>query len=308
MSLSAFERSPEGPRVEQIPRVIAVGNNKGGAGKTSCVANVAGQLAAAGYKVLAVDFDPQGNLCRDLGYPLDDGQELHDALRKQEPLPITANIRPGLDVVKGGEELRALPYQVIAKGGTGDMLAEWLYASLSAVSEPYDIILVDTSPGEHMLVRAVFSVSVGLIIMTNSDWASRDGLNKTADLFLEARRLNPGLSLLGVGLFNIGSGARRVAKAAREALEADIGESAPVFMPWIRYQGKAGQELRDRGMLAHEVAEEQAQKAMSRRKAPEKGKLVAAPVKTASIAHLAEDYAGLTRSIVERLAEVEGNA
>ena len=35
--------------------------------RLSTVANTGGMLAAAGWRVLLVDFDPQGNLGRDLG-------------------------------------------------------------------------------------------------------------------------------------------------------------------------------------------------------------------------------------------------
>ena len=49
-------------------RVVAIANGKGGVGKTTLTAGLAGQLAAAGLRVLVVDTDPQGNLGRDLGY------------------------------------------------------------------------------------------------------------------------------------------------------------------------------------------------------------------------------------------------
>ncbi len=49
-------------------RVVAIANGKGGVGKTTLTAGLAGQLAATGRRVLVVDTDPQGNLGRDLGY------------------------------------------------------------------------------------------------------------------------------------------------------------------------------------------------------------------------------------------------
>ena len=49
--------------------VIAVANNKGGCGKTSVCANLAGLTAAAGIRTLVVDFDtyvqPSAQLGRD---------------------------------------------------------------------------------------------------------------------------------------------------------------------------------------------------------------------------------------------------
>ena len=62
-----------------LRRTIAVLNGKGGVGKTSLTANLSGLFADAGYRVLAIDLDPQGNLGNDLGYlgaGLGDGEQV----------------------------------------------------------------------------------------------------------------------------------------------------------------------------------------------------------------------------------------
>ena len=51
---------------EALSRVIAIANGKGGVGKTSLATTLAGMAAEAGYKILIVDLDPQGNVGEDL--------------------------------------------------------------------------------------------------------------------------------------------------------------------------------------------------------------------------------------------------
>ena len=47
-----------------IDRSIMLFNGKGGVGKSSIAANLAGLVALGGWKVLVVDLDKQGNLAR----------------------------------------------------------------------------------------------------------------------------------------------------------------------------------------------------------------------------------------------------
>ena len=108
-------RPPRGDHLQ----VIAVINFKGGSGKTTTAAHLAQNLALDGYRVLAIDLDPQASLSALHGYQpeldLLDGGTLYDAIRYEDPLPLSAVIQPtyfpGLDIVPGNLELMEFEHE-----------------------------------------------------------------------------------------------------------------------------------------------------------------------------------------------------
>lgn len=291
-----------------LQRTIAVVNSKGGVGKTTITANLAGLYAAAGYRTLAIDLDPQGNLGTDLGYL---GAGLGDAgkglaaavFAGSAPTPLS-DIRPNLDVVPGGEQLHDLVAVLLARrekqrGGAGD-----LARSLAHITAGYDLVLLDCPPGSDVLQEAALAAARWVLVPARTDDASRAGLREVARRFTAARSTNPDLALLGVVLFGVGSTARRVLRQAREALEQDLGGAAPILQTTIRHVEAAAVDARRRGQLVHELerdvhaAPRWYERLRSGRPAGEEGL-------ASSAGALAGDYQALAEEVLQRLVEAE---
>ena len=238
--------------------VIAFANGKGGVGKTSFTANFAGLAASAGWRVLAVDLDPQGNLGADLGYEQagkgDDGSHLMKALiHGSTPIPMPS-VRANLDVLSGGFQLDGL-VELLAHR-TGEERLRTIRKPLSGLASDYDLVVMDCPPIGGMVLQSMLAAASYVVVPTRRDLASMQGLTRVAREFSVARsEVNPQLSLLGVVLFDFATQDTRMLAEVRALLEQRLGSIAPVFEGYIRQARRASTEMRRLGMLAHEYLE-----------------------------------------------------
>ncbi len=291
-----------------LARVVAVTNGKGGVGKTSVTANLAGLLAAAGYRVLAVDLDPQGNLAEDLGYAdrSDDGHALHTSLLTGHALAPVVGIRPSLDVCPGGDATAdlaaALTSRLQRQGGDATLA---LATSLAPTATDYDIVLLDCPPALETMQALALTAARWVLIPAKTDSSSRKGLREVARRFVAAREVNPYLEVLGIVLFGVGASATRVRARAHDHIAEDLGGAVPILTSTIRHLEAAATDARERGQLAHELeavaAEGPTWWELRRGAAP--GERVAASAST-----LAGDYQALAEEVVGLLATAENEA
>ncbi|MBW8764538.1 MAG: ParA family protein [Microbacterium sp.] len=295
-----------------INRVVTVGQGKGGVGKTSLTGNVGAMLAAdlvesgSSGRVLLVDMDHQGNLARELGYQPDSGDEFVRSMIADSPLPVIRDVRPQLDVVPGGPSLGDLSafFGARTQRGGGSLDDVFIH-QLGEVAGEYELILIDTPPGDRIVVEAAMAASAAVIIPTRSDDASLDGVERVAERFMAVRDRNPDLQLAGVVLFAIGSRSRRLERDVRATLQKVLGDAAPVFDTWIRSLETAAVDARRRGLLVHEL-----EQAAGADKAQRIAKLRAKEEITDALysrdpSGLADDYSKLTREILQRVVQLE---
>jgi len=156
-------------------QVMAVVNFKGGSGKTTTAAHLAQYLALHGYRVLAVDLDPQASLTALHGYQpeydIQPNQTMYAAVRYDENrLPLKDVIRktyfPGLDLIPGNLEL--MEYEHDTPRALAERDAEPFFGrvatALGTVADDYDVMILDCPPQLGFLTLGALCAATGLVI------------------------------------------------------------------------------------------------------------------------------------------------
>ncbi len=143
----------EAPEPQSLNRKICVTLSKGGVGKTTTSVNLSAGLALAGYKVLLVDTDTQGQSSYILGKRPRAG--LTELLTKElTPEECVVRARKNLWLLSGGKSLAGVK-RIIDRKSFG---AEWTLAeAMREIDARYDFIIIDTAPGwDQLIVNVLF--------------------------------------------------------------------------------------------------------------------------------------------------------
>ena len=134
-------------------RKIAISLSKGGVGKTTTAVNLSAGLARAGYRVLLIDTDTQGQASRALGVSSEAG--LAELLSGEaSPAEAILEARERLYLLAGGRSLAGLKRSIDRKDFGGEnTLAE----GLEMLDSSYDFAILDTAPGwDSLTVNVLF--------------------------------------------------------------------------------------------------------------------------------------------------------
>lgn len=180
--------------------VIAFFNNKGGVGKTSLVYHTAWMFVELGYRVVAADLDPQGNLsaaCLDedrLEQLWPENQRVPTIYGAIEPLkrgigdisdPLLEPVGPNLALVPGDMSLSDFEddlSQVWPKCLDGDerafrvISAFWRVLQRGADLHGADVVLMDLGPNLGAINRAALIAADSVVIPLGPDLFSIQGL------------------------------------------------------------------------------------------------------------------------------------
>ncbi|MDO6585057.1 plasmid partitioning protein RepA [Salipiger sp. 1_MG-2023] len=155
-------------------QIISIVNFKGGSSKTTSAIHLAQRYALRGYRVLALDMDPQASLTTMFGYRPEiefaEGGTIYDALRYEDPLPLSEIIRRTyfhkLDLAPAGlmlseyetETAYALQHRIEPP------FTQRLAVALDEIEDDYDLVIIDCPPQLGFTTMSALLASTGLLI------------------------------------------------------------------------------------------------------------------------------------------------
>ena len=159
-------------------QILAVANFKGGSAKTTTSVHLAHYLALHGYRVLAIDLDPQASMSAMFGaqpeFDVDSNETVYATLRYDDHRrPIRDVVRPtyfpGIDLIPGNIEVMEFEYdtpRVLAmkEATKGSLFFERLDQAIREVESDYDVVILDTPPSLGYLTLASLYSATGLLI------------------------------------------------------------------------------------------------------------------------------------------------
>ncbi|HIX14969.1 MAG TPA: AAA family ATPase [Candidatus Hungatella pullicola] len=179
-------------------RIIAIANQKGGVGKTTTAINLSACLAEAGQRVLAVDFDPQGNETSGLGLEKDEAERtVYDLIVGECDIDecLVSNIQENLDLLPSNVELAGAEIELLEIENKESLLKE----CLGKIRQNYDFIIIDCPPSLNLLTINALTAADTVLVPIQCEYYALEGLNqvlKTVNLV--KKKLNPSLEMEGV--------------------------------------------------------------------------------------------------------------
>ena len=171
-------------------------NQKGGVGKTTSVINIGAYMAAAGKKVLLVDFDSQGNMSSGVGiskekptiYELMAGLSTYEkTVRRTEVI--------NLDAVAASIDLSGAAIELVDQAEREFFLKK----ALEPLLPKYDYILIDCPPSLGLLTLNGLAAAHSVLIPMQCEYFALEGISLLLQTVKKVQKsVNPALQIGGI--------------------------------------------------------------------------------------------------------------
>jgi chromosome partitioning protein len=171
-------------------KVISIGNQKGGCGKTTTAINLASALSDNGKKVLLIDLDPQAHAS--LGLDIESQDSIYNVISRLTPRKlklenIIRRVENNFDIIPSNVLVGTLEQELSDEIGRELKLKE----VIAPISNRYDYVLIDCPPSLGILTVNAIRVSDEMIIPVETSRFSMQGVEHILDIVnLVKDRLN----------------------------------------------------------------------------------------------------------------------
>jgi chromosome partitioning protein len=177
-----------------MAKVISVTNQKGGVGKTTTSLARAAALMKQGFRVLAIDMDPQANLTFSMGGDSDDGPTAYELLKGEVKPRFAIQRSTCVDLIAANILLSGVDIVFTDEG------REYLLKNAIEPLQPrYDYIIIDTPPALSILTINAFAASDYVVIPMQADIFSLQGIAQLTDTIMRLKKYtNPTIKIGGI--------------------------------------------------------------------------------------------------------------
>ena len=275
---------------ERKTRIVAVGNQKGGVGKTTNTVHIARALAELGKKVLIIDLDMNHGATRHFGVEPEaflgsfelmvGGEEPQNLVLTHADKEEGVSLPENVDLIPAARKLERIDQAVVSKSKFVTP-HEVLKAPLAALRGLYDYIFLDTAPNATLPTLAAYMNADYFILSAMPDPFAIAGLNDALRDIMDAKqRGNPNLVLLGVVISGVDK-------------RTSLANSLSDFVEQSFRIGQGDDSVKFKSTIGRSTVIPQTQKV---------GKTL---FETHSTHKVTDEYRALAREIEERVAKIE---
>jgi chromosome partitioning protein len=165
------------PVQRELPRIIAIANQKGGVGKTTTTVNLGAALAELDYRVLVIDLDPQGNATTGLGVEARNFEHsMYDVIMRD--LPLEDCIEP-----TSVKNLFVAPATIDLAGVEIELVPAFsrelkLKRAIDTVVDDFDFVIIDCPPSLGLITVNGLAAADEVLVPIQCEYYALEGLSQ----------------------------------------------------------------------------------------------------------------------------------